>query len=57
MTTTAECTCTSLGRCKVCRPPCEYDGDRFFAFIGETPVCMDCWEYYHDQAPLHSGAW
>lgn len=51
------CTCTLTGHCQLCRPPCEYDGQDFFAFIGDTPVCMDCWEYYQDQAPIHAGIW
>lgn len=38
-------------------PPCEYDGDKFFAFIGEVPLCLDCWEYAQDQAPIYSGIW
>lgn len=50
-------TCGHCGKRSLPRPPCEYDGQDFFAFIVDTPVCLDCWEFYMDQAPLHAGVW
>lgn len=54
---TASCTCTTFGRCEVCRPPCMWVvahleevpvrcGDDHFGFVGNLPVCLDHLQFY-----------
>jgi hypothetical protein len=41
----ADCTCTTYGRCAVCRPPCDWCGDDYHTRLGTTPLCVSCYEF------------